>query len=156
MFKKQLFILVIASGLVACATPEPDLLDPDYDALPQGSDCISQGTIRDYRVMNDENLVVTATGRRKYHIELSRRAFGLRSSWNLGFRTPTSRICPRISEVIVDDNTGRAEAIRIESIRALSPEEHEALLVRFGKKEPDIEQTPVEEEVDTAEVEELD
>ncbi len=156
MFKKQMFVLFISCGLVACATSESDVLDADYDALPQGSDCIFEGTIRDYRVLDDKNLVVTASARRKYHIELVHRAFGLRSSWHLGFRSPTSRICPAFSEVIVDDNTGRLEAIRIESIRALSPEEHEALLVHFGKVEPDIEQTPAEEEVDTAEVEELD
>ncbi len=156
MFKKQLFVLFISSGLVACAAPEVDPLKAEYDALPQGSDCIFEGTIRDYQVLDDKNLVVTASARRKYHIELYRRAFGLRSSWHIGFRSPTSRICPAFGEIIVDDNTGRLEAIRIESIREVSPEEHEELLVRFGKKEPDIEQTPVEEEVDTAEVEELD
>ncbi len=153
---KQLFMLLISCGLVACATPDPDLAEADYDALPQGSDCILEGTIRDYHVLDDKNLVVTASARRKYHIELTRRAFGLRSSWSLGFRSPTSRICPAFGEVIVDDNTGRFEAIRISSIRALSPEEYDELLVHFGKKEPDIEQTPAEQEVDTAEVEELD
>ncbi len=156
MINKHIFVLIISSGLVACATPETSPLDEDFDALPQGSDCILEGTIRDYQVLDDENLVVTAAGRRKYHVELFRRAFGLRSSWQIGFRSPTSRVCPSFGEVIVDDNTGRLEAIRIESIRELSPEEYEALLVHFGKKEPDIEQTPAEEEVDTAEVEELD
>lgn len=156
MIMKHRVVVFISCILAACATSEPDPLDADYDALPQGSDCILDGTIRDYRVLDDKNLVVTASARRKYHIELTRRAFGLRSSWNLGFRSPTSRICPAFGEVIVNDNTGGLEAIRISSIRALSPEEHEALLVRFGKLEPDIEQTPAEEEVDTAEVEELD
>ena len=117
MFNKQLFVILISCGLVACATSETDPLQAEYDALPQGSDCIFEGTIRDYRVLDDKNLVVTAS---------------------------------------VDDNTGKLEAIRIASIRALTPEEHEELLVRFGKMEPDIEQTPVEESVDTAEVEELD
>ena len=153
---KQIFIISISCVLVACAASETDPLDADYDALPQGSDCIFEGTIRDYRVLDDKNLVVTASARRKYHIELVRRAFGLRSSWQVGFSSPTSRICPDFGEVIVDDNTGRLEAIRIASIREVSPEELEELLVRFGKKEPDVEQTPVEEEVDTAEVEELD
>ncbi len=156
MFKKQAIVLFISCGLVACATSEPDPLDADFDALPQGSDCIFEGTIRDYQVLDDKNLVVTASARRKYHIELVRRAFGLRSSWHLGFRSPGNRICPTFSDVVVDDNAGRLEAIRIQSIRELSPEEHEELLVRFGKIEPDIQQTPVEQEVDTAEVEELD
>ncbi len=156
MLKKQLFILLLSSSLVACATSDSGTQMADYDALPQGSDCIFEGTIRDYRVLDEENLVVTASARRKYHIELVHRAFGLRSSWHIGFSSPTSRICPAFSEVIVDDNLGGLESIRIKSIRALTPEEHEELLVRFGKAEPDIEQTPVEEAVDTAEVEELD
>jgi hypothetical protein len=48
------------------------------------------------------------------------------------------------------------ESIRIESIRELAPEDHEYLLIQFGKKEPEIEQTPVPREVKGAEVEELD
>ena len=48
------------------------------------------------------------------------------------------------------------ESIRIASIRELSPEDHEDLLIQFGKKEPEIEQTPVPQEVEGAEVEELD
>jgi hypothetical protein len=48
------------------------------------------------------------------------------------------------------------ESIRIASIRELSPEEHEHLLIQFGKKEPEIEQTPAPREVKGAEVEELD
>ena len=36
---------------------------------------------------------------------------------------------------------GSAEEIRVRSIRELTPEEHEDLLVRFGKKEPEVPQT---------------
>jgi len=49
-----------------------------------------------------------------------------------------------------------AESIRIASIRELSPEDHEDLLIQFGKKKPEIEQTPAPREVKGAEVEELD
>ncbi len=48
------------------------------------------------------------------------------------------------------------ESIRIASIRELSPEDHDDLLIQFGKKEPEIEQTPEPQEVEGAEVEELD
>ena len=47
-------------------------------------------------------------------------------------------------------------AIRIESIRELTEAEEEHLLIRFGKKEPEIKQTPAPQEVEGAEVEELD
>ena len=48
------------------------------------------------------------------------------------------------------------DSIRIASIRELSSEEHESILIQFGKKKPEIEQTPVPREVKGAEVEELD
>jgi len=42
------------------------------------------------------------------------------------------------------------------AIRELSPEEHEGLLIQYGKKEPEIEHTPPPQDVEGAEVEELD
>ncbi len=59
------------------------------------------------------------------------------------------------AEVIVDDGFG-PERINIRSIRQLSPEDLDDLLIRFGKKKPEIEQTPATEDVEGAEVEELD
>jgi hypothetical protein len=54
-----------------------------------------------------------------------------------------------------DDNFDGG-SIRIASIRELGPEEHELLLIQYGKKEPEIKQAPVPREVKGAEVEELD
>jgi hypothetical protein len=155
MLLKQLFIVISSSLLLACAAPGTDPDGDDIGAQPGRSDCISSGTIRDYRVLDDANLVVSGTGSRKYHLTLSRRAIGLRSSWKIGFRSTTGQICGRFGEIIVDDGMG-PESIRIASIRQLTPEEHDALLVRFGKKEPEYEQTPAPKSVESAEVEELD
>jgi hypothetical protein len=99
--------------------------------------------------------VVTAQAKNKYHVTLSRRAVGLRSSWKIGFRSTSGRICGGFDEILVDDGFG-PERIRIAAIRQLTPEEYDALLVRFGKREPAIEQTPATGEVESAEVEELD
>lgn len=57
--------------------------------------------------------------------------------------------------MVVDEAFG-PEKIRIAAIRELTPEEHEDLLVRFGKKEPAVERTPPPKPVESAEVEELD
>lgn len=155
IYKKQLLILSFSCFLAACAATNQGRSGTDFDERPIGSDCIFEGTIRDYAVLDESNLLVTASARRKYHIELNRRAYGLKSSWHIGFTSPTSRICPGFSEVIVDDSLG-LEAIRIASIRALSPEEYDDLLIRYGKKEPEIVEAPATEEVESAEVEELD
>ena len=154
MFIKQSFIIGISSSLLACVSPEKAPSSDDFEPSTRTSDCILEGTIRDYRVLDESNLVVTASGRRNYQIELTRPAYGLRSTWQIGFSSPGSRICPGFSELIVDNSFG-PEAVRIRSIRRLVPEEYEDLLIRYGKKKPEIEHTREPAEVQGAEVEEL-
>ncbi len=157
---KQILVIGTSSILLACAgtakTPDEVLLAEESGPV----DCISRGTIRDYTVLDDANLVVTAGAQRKYHIQLQRRALGLRSAWQIGFTSSTSRICSRFSEVVYNADMGFSgpdpEKIRIQSIRRLTPEEADTLLIRSGKKEPEIEHTPAHEPVESAEVEELD
>jgi hypothetical protein len=48
------------------------------------------------------------------------------------------------------------DSIGILFIRKLSSEDHNDLLIQFGKKKPEIEQTPAPRDVEGAEVEELD
>ena len=152
---KQLLIVCYSSSLVACATTGGDPGEVEYADESRGNDCISQMSIRDYQVLDESNLIVTGTARRKYHIVLSRRAFGLRSTWRIAFQTSSGQVCSAFSDLIVDDGMG-VEKIRIRSVRQVTPEEHDDLLVRFGKKEPDVEQTPEPVPIEGAEVEELD
>ena len=152
---KQLFIASISSSLLACAGSSEPSLGDESDTVSQRSDCISSRTIRDYRVLDDANLVVTANGNKKYHLTLSRRAVGLRASWKIAFRSTGDRVCGRFDDIIVDDGVG-PERIRIAAIQQLTPEEYDALLVRFGKKEPAIQPAPATDDVESAEVEELD
>ena len=155
MYLKHIFIVIISSALVACAGGAEPSLGDEPDSVSLRSDCISSRTIRDYRVLDDANLVVTATGNNKYHLTLSRRAVGLRASWKIAFRATGGRICGGFDDILVDDGFG-PESIRIAAIRQLTPEEYDALLVRFGKKKPAIEQAPATDDVESAEVEELD
>ena len=120
-----------------------------------GSDCISTRTIRDYQVLDDANLVVTGNGNRKYHVTLSRRAVGLRTSWKIGFRSASGQVCGGFDDILVDDGFG-PERIRIAAVRQLTPEDYDELMVRFGKRKPAIEPAPAHKEVESAEVEELD
>lgn len=155
MLYKQFIIILFSSILIACAGgAEPSLGDEPATATAR-SDCISTRTIRDYRVLDETSLVVTAQANRKYHVTLSRRAVGLRSSWKIGFRSTSGRVCGGFDDILVDEGFG-PERIRIAAIRQLTPEEYDALLVRLGKKEPASEQAPATGDVDSAEVEELD
>ena len=151
MYLKQLFIVIYLSTLVACAGADER---PDGESR-RVHDCIHEPSIRGYRVLDEQNLIVDGSGRRSYHVVLWRRAHGISSSWGIGFKSPASMICSGNSEVVFRGHFN-GESIRITSIRKLTPEEEEDLLIRFGKKEPEIEQTPAPQEVEGAEVEELD
>lgn len=155
MHIKQVVIAITSCVIVGCATPNEGSEVAASDDSERRADCIFRSSIRGYSVLDDANLIVDGSGRRKYHVALSRRAQGLRSSRGIDFNSPTSRVCAGFSEVIFAGSFGN-ESVRIESIRELSPEEHEYLLIQYGKKEPEIKQTPVPREVEGAEVEELD
>ncbi len=148
---KQSIILLISSSLLACASTVSDTDEGDSGR----PDCIYQSSIRGYTVLDEANLIVEGSRRRSYHVGLQRRAYGLKSSWSIAFSSPTNRICARFSELIFKGDFER-ESIRISSIRELTAEEEEDLLIQYGKKEPEIKQTPAPAEVPGAEVEELD
>jgi hypothetical protein len=152
---KQLVIVYSSCSLFACATTNDDVNEPEYSQEIRGGDCISQMSIRDYQVLDESNLIVTGAARRKYHVVLSRRAFGLRSTWRIAFQSTSGRVCSAFSDLIVDDGMA-VDKIQIRSVRQLTPEEYDDLLVRFGKKEPDVKQTPEPVPIEGAEVEELD
>ena len=152
---KQLIIVSFSSILLACAASNESVESMAYESQPVGRDCISQSSIRDYQVLDDSNLIVSAGGKRKYHVELRHRAFGLRSTWKLGFRSPMSRICANNSELVYNDGI-RVEQISIASVRLLDEGMLDELLIRFGKKEPEFEQTLAAEDIEGAEVEGLD
>lgn len=153
--KNQIVIVLYSSILLACATADQVHEEEQFERRSRTSNCISEGTIRDYRVLDEANLIVTAGGKRRYHVVLSRRAFGLKSSWGIGFSSSTGQICSRFSDIVLDQGSG-AEKIRIRSIFLLNPDEEELLLIKFGLKEAKFEQTPAPTEVQGAEVEELD
>jgi hypothetical protein len=147
----QLLIVIYSSSLVACAGTNAG--DDSTDSVRP--DCIYQSSIRGYTVLDESNLIVSASGRRQYHVVLQRRAYGLRSNWALGFKSSTGRVCAAFSEVVFEGHFD-GDSVRIASIRELGPEEEEDLLIRYGKLEPEFEQTPAPQEVKGAEVEELD
>ena len=153
---KQCVLVLFSSSLFACAAPEERSEDATYVAEQPGRDCISQSSIRDYQVLAESNLIVTAGVKRKYHVVLAHRAFGLRSTWQIGFRSMTGRVCGYSADLIYNDGLTGPDKVSVRSIRQLSPEDLDNLLVRFGKKEPDVEQAPEQGEIKGAEVEELD
>ena len=68
----------------------------------------------------------------------------------------TGRVCGGTADLVYSDSFVGPERVGVRSIRELEPEDLDDLLVRFGKKEPDVAQAPAQEEIEGAEVEELD
>ena len=157
MLIKHWLIVIIACVLGACAaTPEDGDADA-ADGASRSNDCIHQPSIRGYSVLDEQNLIVEASGRRKYHVVLRRRAYGLRNSFGIEFDSTTSRVCAGFDGIRYRDSMDRSvETTRISTIRQLTPEEEEHLLIRFGKKEPEIKHVPAPNDVEGADVEELD
>ncbi len=155
-FSKQTLMLFFSCVLIGCATSGDDYESAGDPVHSRSNDCFLQSSIRNYQVLDDSNLIVTGSGKRTYHIELASRAFGLRSSWSIGFRSGTGLICSTGSALVVSEGFGSQQySTRLRSVRQITPDELEDLLVRFGKKEPEEQQAPAEEEVTGAEVEEL-
>ena len=152
---KQNFIVLLLSTLLGCASSNSVDSEVAGGEVSGRADCISQGSIRDYRVLDESNLMVTERASRKYHVELGRRAYGLRASRAIGFESDSSRICGRFDDLVFDGNFG-TEKVPIASIRRLTPEQEEDLLIRFGIIKPEYEQPRQPVEVQGAEVEELD
>jgi hypothetical protein len=155
MHLKQLFIVLYSSTLLACSSSETTPDDDDGEGYSGRTDCIFRSSIRGYSVLNESNLIVEGSGRSKYHVVMQRPARGIKSSWGIAFDSQSSRVCARFSEVVFQGHMD-GESILISSIRELSPEEYEGLMIQFGKMKPEIEQTPAPKEVKGAEVEELD
>ena len=154
---KQIVIVFSLCTIIACAGTSEPTDSAATQRMDSRRDCIPEPSIRGYTVLDEQNLIVDSSGRRKYHVVLRRRAYGLQNSLGVAFKSPTSRICSGVSDVVFSDSFGgRTEAVGILEVRLLSPEDEEDLLIRFGKKEPEIKRTPAPREVEGAEVEELD
>ncbi len=152
---KQLIIVLCLGIFSPLILTQADDLRPAVDLDYRGSDCISIRTIRDYTALDDRNLLIWASPKRPYFVRLSTPAWGLRSSFQIGTLSRDDRLCPYGGDALVFDTAGRDTA-RIASIRRISEDEADWLLVRFGKKDPADEQAPVLKPVAGAEVEELD
>lgn len=138
----------------ACASTEGPERTAEREVEYRGSDCILIRSVRDYTLLDDQNLLIWGPGKRAYYVTLFRPAFELRSSIRIGFSSRDDQLCPYGGDGIVVGTFNR-ETISIQAISRVTEEEAEQLLVRYGRKEPSEQQAPEPEEVEGAEVEEL-
>jgi hypothetical protein len=151
---KPLVAILALSGLAGCAGTGEERTAAAQDIDYRGSDCILIPTIRDYRTLDDRNLLIYGPANRAYFVTLFRPSFELRSSFQMGFSSRDDRLCPYGGDAIVVGSLN-PEEIAIQSISRVTDEQVDQLLVRFGKKEPAEQPTPEPGKVKGAEVEEL-
>ncbi len=114
----------------------------EHDAVDDsGDECFPLRAVRHYQVVDDQHIVVNVSNNRVYLVELRRPVRNLDRTRRIAFQSATSRVCPRISEVLVDGG------VLIESIWAISEAERDVFL----GEGPDVEALPPE----TAQIEDL-
>ena len=121
--------LAVATLVAACATTSPE------ESVTGADECMFAVSVRDWRPLDDENLILFETRRRAYHVELVRPAFGLRSDVTIGVYDRDGRICPYGGDAIIVDG-GILDRIPIRSMRRVRDGELDALYVQFGIEPP--------------------
>jgi hypothetical protein len=102
---------------------------------PTYNDCFLASTLHDWRPLDDENLILFASGRRPYHVELVRPASGLSYDVMIGVYDRDGRICPYGGDAIVIDGI-IPERISIRSVRRLTAEQLDEVYLAFGIRAP--------------------
>lgn len=120
---------LLASLVAACATT------PSEPSAARNDDCMFAVGLRDWRPLDNQNLILFESGRRAYHVELFRPASGLRSDIMIGVYDRDGRICPYGGDAIIVDS-GIPDRIPIRSMRRLSEDELDELYVQFGVEPP--------------------
>lgn len=153
IYINPLVTLLFLSFLAACAGTGEERTAEARDIDYHGSDCILISTIRDYRTLDDRNLLIYGPANRAYFVTLFRPSFELRSSFQLGFSSRDDQLCPYGGDAIVVGGL-TPEEVGIQSISRVDEQQVEQLLVRYGKKKLSGPQTPEPGKVKGAEVEE--
>jgi len=119
-----LVAVVVIVGLASCATQD----DSSKTIPSSGNDCFWANSIHNWKVIDDESLIVWSPSRScPYLVELARRCLSIRFTEDLGFYDRDGRICPYGGDaVIVPGPTG--DRCSIASIRRISPDELNVLL----------------------------
>jgi hypothetical protein len=132
MWKRFATALTAGAMLSACATVDVT----DASARATFDDCFFASTLRDWRPLDNSNLILFANGRRPYHVELMRPASGLSFNVAIGVYDRDGRVCPYGGDSIIVDGGFMPERIAIRSMRQLTDEELDSLYVQFGIRPP--------------------
>jgi hypothetical protein len=129
-------LLVGVSASVAAQTAKP----ARKAAAPTHSDCMFARSLRDWRPLDDEHLLLFGPGHTAYLVELVRPAMGLSFNISIGVYDRDGNICPYGGDGIVVEGP-IPERISIRSMQRLDDAELDEVYVRFGIRPPAVVKT---------------
>jgi Family of unknown function (DUF6491) len=128
-----------SAALVACAAAPPAPPAPSASSS-RGDDCFFTRSLRDWRPLDNSNLLLFTTGRTPYLVELFRPAMGLSFNVMIGVYDRDGRVCPYGGDAIIINGI-MPERIPIRSMRRLTDDELDEIYVRFGIRPPVVVET---------------
>jgi hypothetical protein len=110
------------------------------------NDCMFARTLRDWRPLDDEHLLLFGPGHTAYLVELVRPAIGLSFNISIGVYDRDGNICPYGGDSIVILGPMR-DRISIRSMKRLDDAELDEVYVKFGIRPPTVVKSePADEE----------
>jgi hypothetical protein len=124
-------LIYIVPALAIGCSGTPRTTAGDRAAAPAENDCVRTSLVSDWESLDERNLIVYESGRRPYHVELTRACFGLDFSTMVAFydRGNDGRICGYgLDRVIVDRTI--PESCSVAAVDELTDEQAEELKQR--------------------------
>ena len=137
---KLFYVSPVVLLVAACAAPSA--VDGVAERTTSiATDCFTVSQARDFRYLDDHNLIVYAPARVPYHLELSQTCFGLRGNFAVGLRSRTDQMCGFAGDSVVV-NGSFPERCSVLSVRRLDEDQLAILVAQFendGPSDPAIE-----------------
>jgi len=115
-----------------------------------GTDCFTVSLARDFRYLDDRNLIVFVSARQPYHLELAPSCIGLRGEFEIALRARNDRMCGFAGDAVFVDGA-IAQRCPVLSVTRLDENALQGLLVQFDLAEPASEGVVVEIPAEAAE-----
>jgi hypothetical protein len=152
---KQIVSLCFLCILTSCATTGDEAPAAVGDVDYNGSDCIWIRSIRDYTPLDDQTLLIWESSKRPYYVRLQQRSFEMRSAIGMSVDSRDDRLCPYGGDGLVFGSFD-PRPLGVRSISRITVEQADEFMVRYGKKDAGEPTTPAPQDVEGADVEELD
>lgn len=144
LLTRALILTALPAAILGCAGGGPTE-EVAERTTPVGADCFTVSLARNFRHLDDHNLIVYAAGREPYHVELSQACFGLRGDFAIALRSRTDRMCGFAGDSVIVRGAGFPERCSVVSVRRLDEEQMQLLVDQYNAE--DREDVPIEVEV---------